>query len=378
MAVAAIAALALMTAPSPAVAAGPATVDAKLRKALRNLVREPQGPPGVVAVVQRGKHRRLYSFGTSRVRSGRRIRGTDHLRIASVSKAFSGATSLSLVADGRLALDDTIGEVLEGFPASWAEITLAQLLHHTSGLPNFTADPDFLAYLGTHLRDHIEPLFAIGFVFDQDPTFTPGTRYEYSNTDNAVVGLMVEAVTGRSYGRVLRNRVSRPLGLNRTFLPFGVRLPKPFVHGYQRQPDGSVEDLSEALSPSSAWASGAVISTPFELNRFIRGYVGGRFFGPRVKKRQRSWRRGRSDPPGPGRNQAGLALFRYRNACGTVLGHTGNFPGYTAFAAATPNGKRSVTVQISIANSPPATGSQKTFRMLRKAESVGVCAALAR
>jgi D-alanyl-D-alanine carboxypeptidase len=82
---------------------------------------------------------------------------------------------------------------------------------------------------------------------------------------------------------------------------------------------------------------------------------------------------GQSDPPGPGENAAGLALFRYRTRCGTVVGHTGSIPaGYTQFAASTPNGRRSATFTITI------QFTEEILPALRRAEVRAVCAALAR
>jgi D-alanyl-D-alanine carboxypeptidase len=118
-------------------------------------------------------------------------------------------------------------------------------------------------------------------------------------------------------------------------------------------------------------------STPVELLRFIRGYVSGRLFGPAEERAQRRWRSGSSEPPGPGVNSAGMALFRYRMPCGTVYGHTGNFPGYTQFAASTPNGRRAVTVSANLQLSP-TEGPPPAYRALHKAFQRGACAALAR
>ena len=119
-------------------------------------------------------------------------------------------------------------------------------------------------------------------------------------------------------------------------------------------------------------------STPADLNTFIRGYVKGQLFDLRTRTQQRRiFEGGRSDPPGPGKNSAGLALFRYETKCGTVWGHTGNTGGYTQFMAASPDGKRSTTVSINSQLSPPSTGDQDVFKALRRAEELAVCAALA-
>ena len=102
-------------------------------------------------------------------------------------------------------------------------------------------------------------------------------------------------------------------------------------------------------------------------------------FGQKVRAQQRRWvPRGGSEPTGPGTNSAGLALFRYRTRCGTVLGHTGNTFGFTQFAAATRDGTRSVTVSISLQRTQTSQGwPLAVFRALRAAEEQAVCAALA-
>ena len=124
---------------------------------------------------------------------------------------------------------------------------------------------------------------------------------------------------------------------------------------------------------SVAWASGGIQSTPRNLNRFIRAYVGGRLFGRATQRRQLRFVKGHSEPPGPGANAAGLGIFRYRTACGTVYGHTGAFPGYTQFAASSPSGRRSVTVSV---NEMLQLRDGRRFEALRHAELAAVCAAL--
>jgi D-alanyl-D-alanine carboxypeptidase len=85
------------------------------------------------------------------------------------------------------------------------------------------------------------------------------------------------------------------------------------------------------------------------------------------------WVGGESSPPGPGKNSAGLALFRYQTKCGTVYGHTGNFPGYTQFAAATADGSRALTTTLNI---PAPTG--KLLAQLRRVQTEAVCDLLGR
>ena len=356
--------------------------DAALDRALKDLVAMEGGPPGVIAVVQRGQHRKVHTFGVRNIKSGLPIRVDDRMRIASVAKAFSGAVALSLVSKGALSLNDTIGKRLKKLPepppAAWADITLRQLLNHTSGLPDILEDQDYLDAFLASLTKAPPPEKLLTYLYNNIPPlrFVPGSKYQYSNSDNIAVALMAEAATGKSYEDLLRELVYRPLGLRKTSLPRGTNLRKPFIHGYDtsQQPP---EDVSEDFAAGWAWASGGIVSTPADLNTFIRAYVGGKLFDERTQAKQRRViEGGSSEPPGPGMNSAGLAIFRYETRCGTVWGHTGNTLGYTQFAAASADGRRSVTVSIN-AQHTPTTGSPVVFEALRHAEELAVCAALA-
>jgi D-alanyl-D-alanine carboxypeptidase len=335
--------------------------DSKLDRALARLVGMRGGPPGVVAVVQRGSHRVVFRHGVADRSTRRRIALGDRWRIASVSKAFSGAVALTLVARGRLRLADTIGKRLPTLPKAWHGVTLAQALHHTSGLPDYTRSSGFVKQFQAQRLAPVQPETLLSWVAGEKLLFPPDSQYRYSNTDNIVVALFAQQASGLSYERVLHSLVLDPLGLRGTSMPLGYRMPTPYVHGYSGKSDDS-----EVVNPTLAWASGGLISTPPDLTRFVRWYAP-RGRGP--------FRAGNSDPEGPGVNEAGLAIFRYRTRCGTVYGHTGNFFGYTAFIAATRDGSRSITIQASTQLSK-GTGNQQAFQALRRTFSLGVCAAL--
>jgi D-alanyl-D-alanine carboxypeptidase len=362
--------------PASASAASPKAADRALDTALHAVVAAKNGPPGVVAVVHRPGDRRLHRAGVARI-GGRPIRLHDRMRVASAAKSFSGAVALALVKRHRLALGDTIGEILPALPRRWQRVTLAQALRHTSGLPDFSTSEGFQAHLHKHPARSVRPRRLLKFVHHRGLEFRPGSAYKYSNSDNVVVALMAEAVTHHSYERNLRRLVYRPLKLTGTSLPAGVRMPRPFVHGYDLdEAMGKIDDDSELFAAGLSWASGGIVSTPADLDRFARAYVSGRLATPRLVRRQRRVVAGLSDPPGPGHTAAGMAIFRYRTRCGTVWGHTGNTGGYTQFFGATADGTRSVTVSASVQMAP--TIRPRLLRRLRHAEVLAVCAALAR
>ena len=358
-----------LLATAPAIAA---PTKADLQDRLDALVAAEGGPPGAIVTLRRGSRVTTLAAGTSDVATGRAPRATDHMRIASVAKAFSGAVALRLVADGRLQLDATIGDVLPGLPRAWSAVTVRQMLRHTSGLPDYTQSAGFRKQFEDDPGGFVSPRKILSWVAGDGLAFRPDSHYEYSNTDNIVVGLIAEKVTGRPYGRLLRGIVFRPLGLSQTSFPVRTPLPRPFIHGYVVEPGSPPQDVSTLLSPSGAWASGAIVSTPKDLSTFIGGYLGARLFPARLQRQQLRFRRGgKSSPPGPGANSAGLAVFRYRTRCGTVYGHTGNFPGYVQWAAATRDGKRAVTSSLNI---PAPTGA--LLSQMRAMQETAACVLL--
>jgi D-alanyl-D-alanine carboxypeptidase len=376
----ACAALAILLAiPAPGLAASTTQADRALDRALRKLVSAKGGPPGAASVIQRGSQLRLHRAGVADVRSKARIKLDDSMRLASTSKAFSGAVALSLVEKGVLSLDDTIAMRLPDQPPAWGAVTLREALQHTSGLPDYTGNREYQDVVTADPRGVVLPhAKLLTYVAGEPLDFPSGSAYHYSNSDNVIVALMAEAATGRPYDQLLTSEVYDRLGMTETSLPEDFRLPRPYVHGYDVEPGTPPDDISTLLSASGAWASGGIVSTPRDATSFVRGYVGRKLFGRPTQDEQFKLVDGASEPAGPGKNRAGLAIFRYDTRCGTVYGHTGNFPGYTQLMAATLDGRRSVTFTINEAlNKEMSAPKRRLLAQLRRAETVAVCAALA-
>ena len=215
--------------------------------------------------MQRGDVIEIHTAGVADVTTQAEIRGDDYMRLASVAKAFSGAAAVAAVAQGTMTLDDTVSRWRPDLPSVWGPVTLSQLLNHTSGVPTFTTSEAFRDRLVARPLTPVPPRQLVEYVAGEDLEFAPGSRYAYSNTDNILIGLMVEAASDRSYEHELGSRVSSRLGLRQTSLPSGYRLPRPFIHGYDVHPSGGISDDSEIVAAGYTWASGGVVSTPLEL-----------------------------------------------------------------------------------------------------------------
>ncbi len=370
------AALALLVGYTPIAASADAsarTPGARLQNAMNAFVKKAGGPPGIVVAIGRGKQFTLRTAGVANLATKAKPIANDQMRMASVAKAFSGAAALSLVSRGKLKLSDTVGKVVPKMPVEWKNITLAELLNHTSGIPDFSKIPAFGAAVVKNLQNPPSPRSLLSYITKPMPTFTPGTQYRYSNSDNILIGLMIQNATGRSYESVLKSNVYAPLHLTGTSLPRGSALRSPTLHGYDIAPP-PVEDVTTLIAAGWSWASGGVVSTPADALRFVRGYVSGALFNKATRAAQFTFRPGKSEPTGPGTNYAGLGLFKYVTSCGTVYGHTGNTSGYTQFVASNASGSRGVTVSIN-AQITPDNVNKALFPALRHIYELAVCAA---
>jgi D-alanyl-D-alanine carboxypeptidase len=351
---------------------GTAAAESRLQRSLDAVVEAPGGPPGVFVVVQRRGLYEHFEAGVAEVGANEPRPGAESFRIASVSKAFNALLAVLLEREGELSLSEKLGDAIPGILPAAEQVTLRQLLQHTSGIPDYIRAPAFLERFLADPTGYFAPSELTGFVRDAPLGFAPGSRYHYSDTDNIAAALMMEAATGSSYESLLETKVFGLL-LNTT-LPKSPAMPETFIHGYEVEAGKKPEDVSEAISPSGAWASGGIVSTTMDLNRFAAFQMP--LLIERAKGLKGAFRPGASSPTGPGRNLAGLGIFRYRTACGTVFGHTGSFPGYRILLAGTANGLRTVAFVVN-AQVVPGQGSPRAAKAILRAQRQAVCRALA-
>ena len=345
-----------------------------LQRSLEAIVDSPGGPPGISVLVDRGPHKEYFGAGLADTRSGQVPTPFQHFRIASVAKGFNAYLAMKLAGDGALSLDTMLRDLIPGVLPAGESVKLRELLQHTSGLAEYIEAPEFVKRFTADLTGYFSPTELTEFVRNDPLEFAPGSQYHYSDTDNIAAGLMEEAASGLTYEQLLQRRVFGPLKMPGSSLPRTVKMPRPLMHGYEVEPNGRLDDVSELINPAGAWASGGIVSTPIDLSRFVARYV------PTVLSATKDieggpFRPGSSSPPGPGKNFAGLGIFQYRAGCGTVFGHTGSFPGYRILIAASRDGKRSV---VFVVNSQiiPRQGATKVAKAITQAQAKAICRAL--
>jgi D-alanyl-D-alanine carboxypeptidase len=336
---AALAVMIFTLAAGPAAASVPAetpATQATFRAALQRIVDD--GVPGVIGRARRGDQLVMAASGLADVATGRPMTAGDRVRVGSLTKTFVSTVVLQLVAEGRLRLSDGVARWLPGLVPGGGAITLRELLQHTSGIFDYTNDPGFLPAVAADPARVWRPRELVRIAVAHPPLFPPGTSFAYSNTDYILLGLVTEAATGQPLERELRDRIFTPLGLRDTSLPYqDVTLPRPYAHGYllnQRGAPGPVDVT--AVSPSIAWAAGGILSTAGDLARFYSALLTGGLLPPPLLRQMLT-------TAGAG---YGLGIFPVQLTCGTVWGHTGDFPGYNSYAFTSRDGSRQAIVLI--------------------------------
>jgi len=189
-------------------------------------------------------------------------------RIGSLTKQFTAAAVLRLQEQGKLRVGDRLKQYLPDIPASWDEITLHQLLSHTSGIPNYTA-------VKRVWTDPITPADMIGFLRDKPLDFAPGSDYRYSNSNYYLLGAVVEKVSGEKYEQYLRENIFGPAGMNDSGFDHALTVLDKRASGYNRQGPGDLENAGY-IDTSVAFSAGGLYSTTADLFRWRKALFGGK------------------------------------------------------------------------------------------------------
>ncbi len=329
--------------------------DAALRKSLKSLVKE-DGFPGALASVS-GPHGRArnYTAGVGDLKTRSEVPTDGQVRIGSNTKTFTATVVLQLVDEGKINLDapvdDYLPGLLRGDGIDGRNITVRQLLQHTSGLPNY--DEVILEdYLTNKQHRYFEPREILDVVLNKKALSAPGVRWNYSNANYIVAGLLVQKVTGRPIGEEVTDRIIEPLHLRHTYWPaIGDQTIKGrHPHGYfAATPDTPYTDVTEQ-DPSAGWAAGALISTPSDVNRFFSALLDGKLLEPAQLKEMQTTVDAVKDV------RYGLGLATVNLSCGGFAWtHGGNTPGYTINNAVTKDGRAAAVAVTALPITIPAS-----------------------
>ena len=342
---------------------------AELQRQLDAIVKA--GAPGALARVEdeAGSWSGVSGVGDTTNRAP--MRRANRFRIGSVTKSMLAAVVLQLVAERRLGLRDTVNRWLPGLLRKNADgIEIRHLLQHTSGIYDYTRDL-IVSPLDIErvCRTRYTPRQLVAIANRHDPAFEPGSRWEYSNTNYIVLGLLVEKVTGGRAGGALKRRVLDRVRMPKTYFPMTEpSIKSPHARGYMSLDPLSLGPLKRDVTrcnPSVAWTAGAAIATAPELTRFWRALLRARLVSPRLLRVMK-----RTVPALQGMRY-GLGVAAVDTPCGVrIWGHTGGFPGWVTATFNSENGRRQIALSLNL-----FPGAQRIYEEAEKLLVMEFCGA---
>lgn len=333
--------------------AAPAAANAGLQHDTNAIVAA--GSSGAVAEL-------MTDSGVQRTRAGVAQLGTTtpvplnaHFRIGSVTKSFVAVATLQQVAAGQLSLNDTVEEWLPGVVSGNGNdgslITIRQLLQQTTGLADYFSllpinegeDAFFEHRFDVYTDDEL-----VEMAMELPPSFPPGSAWEYSNTNYALLGMILEEVTGDHWFEVVHDGILAPLGLNDTSWPnTNPNIPAPSAHGYELFELGEpLVDVTQLIETPTA--DGGMVSTPADVNKFYKGLMSGQLLPGWLLNQMKQTVRATGLNQFWPRARYGLGLIRLPLSCGGYLWtHNGDTFGFMTRHGVTSTGSRRVTVSVS-------------------------------
>jgi D-alanyl-D-alanine carboxypeptidase len=316
------------------------------------------GAPGAVATLQTTQGTVSASAGVADLRTHAPMRTDDRFEIASVTKTFVATLMLQLVQARLLALDTPVSQLMPGLLPYSQPITVRELLNFTSGIPDYMSDPQFQRAIAAQPDALLGPRELVALVIRHPLAFTPGTRFEYSNTNYLILGLLIEKVTGQSLASELASRIFRPYHLSHTALAANERIPPLAMHGYT--PDGGrmLDATSQTLGGLKA--DGGIVSTTGDVARFLSDLLSGRILAHQWLAQMETI---------PHFSYYGLGLIKDLpwNCANASWGFGGDLPGYLTQAYTTADGR---TTAVFATNEQ---GPDRVFGTFKTAASASFC-----
>ncbi|MGV3764321.1 serine hydrolase domain-containing protein [Parapedobacter sp.] len=209
-------------------------------------------------------------YGYANRERGEQVTAATNFRLASVSKQFTATCILQLIDAGKLTLHTPLTQAFPGFPAYGGDVTVAHLLSHTSGIPDYE---DYVADTAFHPQIKDQGVLDILMRLDRG-YFAPGTQYRYSNSAYALLALLVEKYSGQSYGDYLRQHIFSPLGMDATVAhEAGTTTVAGRAYGYAKH--NGVWERRDQSSTSAVLGDGGIYSSLDDLFKWDQALYAG-------------------------------------------------------------------------------------------------------
>jgi D-alanyl-D-alanine carboxypeptidase len=281
------------------------------------------------------------------------MRPGDRMLAGSTGKTFAAATALQLVGAGKISLDDKIEKYLGKEPwfdrlPNARQVTIRQLMNHTSGLVRYEFKEEFTKFLTGNPMKVWTPEERLAYLYDEKPPFEAGKGWDYSDTNYIVLGMIIERVTGKKFYDEARRRLIKPFKLSDTIAQEGPVMDR-VIQGYAGpnnpfgEKDAMIENGKFIINPQLEWTGGGWASTSENLARWAKLYFEGKAFPERLMPQVLD------GIPAPmlGRDaKYGLCVIVRNTGAGTSYGHSGFFPGYLTDMMYFPDTRIAIAVQV--------------------------------
>ena len=304
-----------------------------------------RSPGCAVGVYEEGQIVRASGYGSADLEHDVPITDTTVFDLGSVSKQFTAAAIVLLAQDGKLSLDDDIRDYVPELPGYGKPITLRHLLHHTSGLRDYTALLAITGHDDADLTNDDDALFLITRQYALN--FPTGSEWSYSNTGYFLLSLVVRRITGQTLAAFEKERIFDPLGMSDTHVQDDhTRIVPRRAVAYAKRADGT---FGLAMSDFEQSGDGAVMSTVRDLARWDANFSSGEVGGQSMLATLRT--RGRLDDGQELTYAMGLVI----DDVGGVSRewHGGSWAGYRAAILRFPTDKLAVSVLCNSAETTP-------------------------
>ncbi|MGP0223597.1 serine hydrolase domain-containing protein [Paenarthrobacter sp. NCHU4564] len=328
-----------LSAPAPTAVASSAPTDS-LETTLKGFIQS-----GVSAVVVQARWpggEWSKAFGRRDPNEGEPAQPGDRFSIGSVTKSIVAVAVLQLVDEGSIGLDDPVNGLLISFQQTLrppSDITVRQLLNHTSGMPDFVAALERGASHRDVVRTRVSMQRALELAATEPWDLRSVGLFAYSNSNYIALGQLVEKLRARPLGEVLDEKIFQPLGLEQTSLGEPDRNVPDNLRAYITVDTEQIEVTQPEVVVGSP--AGGVVSTTEDVNDFYRGLLTGKLLSSASLERMKTELSG----------DYGLGIVRFPDACGSSTyryGHPGSIYGYLTVALASDDGSRQVTLGMAL------------------------------
>ena len=267
---------------------------------------------GSVAVSKNNKV--IYTKSIGFANTDKQIKADENTkyRIGSISKTFTAALVFKAVEAGKIRLDQTIESFFPSFPKA-NKITVEQLLNHSSGIHNFTDDSEYLTW---NTRPKTEPEM-VDIISKGGSEFEPGSQSEYSNSNYVLLTYILENTYKKPYGEILKEYISKPLGLKNTY--FGGKVDGKSDVSMSYKWMGGKWNVEPETDMSIPLGAGGIISTPIDLVNFSDALFSGNVVKEESLKQMKSLK-----------NNYGMGLFQFPFGTRQGYGHTGGIDSFSS------------------------------------------------